>query len=55
MACQLLEIEVILEKEYNEFITTEEGIEWINMCKTIWNSEGDFGDYLHTFYPEFLM
>lgn len=55
MECQLLEIEVNLEKEYNEFINTEEGIEWMNMCKTNWNSDGNFSDYLYTFYPEFLM
>lgn len=50
MATQLLEIDVELEKEYNEFIQTEEGKRWkMNSC-----AGGDFSNYLYDFYPEYL-
>ena len=55
MACQLLEIEVRLKKEYEEFIETREGKIWKESWKMRYGNEfGDFTDYLYDFYPEML-
>lgn len=45
-----------LKKEYQEFIKTNEGNEWINKWKNYMCSDmvADFGDYLYDFYPEML-
>ena len=57
MACQLLEIEIELEEEYERFIKTDKGKEWIKS----WNErmpDSDivgFGEYLYDFYQEMLM
>ena len=57
MAYQLLEIEVELQHEYEEFLQTKRGQEW----KERWAKElgsdigGSFGDYLYDFYPEMLI
>ena len=55
MACQLLEIEVELQHEYEEFIQTEHGREWKEQWINKFHGKGDFGDYLYDFYPEMLM
>ena len=46
-----------LKKEYDEFIKTESGKQWINHWKKeIGDSGGGtFGDYLYDFYPEELL
>lgn len=55
MACQLLEIEVELKKEYEEFIETREGKIWKEAWQMKFGNEfGDFCDYLYDFYPEML-
>ena len=60
MVCQLIEIDIELEKEYKQFLETDKGKEW----KEDWkkrcnpndiNNAGDFGDYLYDFYTEMLM
>lgn len=42
--------------EYNSFITTEKGKEWISNWTEKIGSDlgGDFADYLYDFYPEYL-
>lgn len=56
MACQLLEIEIELEKEYKEFIKTKEGKEWIESWnrRMPYGEDVGFGEYLYDFYPEML-
>jgi len=56
MACQLLEIEIELKKEYEDFLKTDKGKEWKSGWEKRYGTEakGDFGDYLYDFYPEFL-
>lgn len=56
MANQLIEAEIRLKEEYDEFIKTDEGKIW----KEAWQMKygermGDFGDFLYDFYPEYLM
>ena len=43
-----------LKEEYEKFILTKEGKEWINHWQKIIGSDtgGDFGGYLYDFYPE---
>ncbi|MBR5780410.1 MAG: hypothetical protein IKY27_00305 [Bacteroidales bacterium] len=55
MAGTLKEIEVVLQKEYEEFMQTEEGKRWKDDWVNKYNGRGDFGDYLYDFYPEYLM
>lgn len=45
-----------LKEEYEKFIRTKEGKEWINHWQKIIDSDngGDFGDYLYDFYPEMI-
>ena len=45
-----------LKKEYNDFIKTKRGQEWVMFWKRETGSDrsGDFGDYLYDFYPEML-
>lgn len=45
-----------LKEEYEKFIQTKEGKEWINHWQKIIGSDngGDFGDYLYDFYPEMI-
>ena len=41
-----------LKEEYEKFILTKEGKEWINHWQKI--TGGEFGDYLYDFYPEMI-
>ena len=45
-----------LKEEYEKFILTKEGKEWINHWQKIIGSDtgGEFGDYLYDFYPEVI-
>ena len=45
-----------LKEEYEKFILTKEGKEWINHWQKIIGSDtgGDFGDYLYDFYHEMI-
>ena len=45
-----------LRPEYEQFIKTEKGKEWIEFWQSQTGSQndGDFGDYLYDFYPEML-
>ena len=56
MACQLLEIEIELEEQYKEFITTDEGKKWIESWDGRIEDIKDvgLGEYLYDFYPEML-
>lgn len=56
MACQLLEIEIELEKEYKDFLKTDEGKKWMESWNGRMpdNEEVGFGEYLYDFYPEML-
>ena len=49
-------LEKELKEEYEKFILTKEGKEWINHWQKIIGSDtgGDFGDYLYDFYPEMI-
>lgn len=45
-----------LELEYEDFIKTDKGKEWLDYCRSRGNGwTGDCGDYLYDFYPEVLM
>ena len=55
MANQLIEAEIILKEEYDEFIKTDEGKIWKEAWQMKYGIEmGDFVDFLYDFYPEFL-
>lgn len=45
-----------LKTEYNNFLETKRGQEWVVFWKRETGSEisGDFGDYIYDFYPEML-
>lgn len=43
-----------LEEEFNSFIKTEKGEEWLKDGRSLECFRGDFGDYLYDFYPEML-
>lgn len=46
-----------IKKEYDAFVKTEKGKEWMEECKNNVPSDttaGNFGDYLYDFYPEML-
>lgn len=45
-----------LRPQYNQFIQTEKGKEWVQSWQNQMGSDkgGDFGDYLYDFYPEKL-
>lgn len=45
-----------LKTEYNNFLETKRGQEWVMFWKRETGSErsGDFGDYLYDFHPEML-
>lgn len=51
------EFEEKLFPEYQKFLTTKAGKEWVEHTKEIIppGDEVDFGDYLYAFYPEYLM
>lgn len=50
-------IEVELTTEYEKFLRTKAGEDWVKYKKKVNppDKEVDFGDYLYDFYPEYLM
>ena len=45
-----------LELEYGEFVKTDSGKRWLEVCNSRNNGQtGNSGDYIYDFYPEILM
>ena len=53
-----MKTENMIKKEYEMFIKTPKGKEWIKKLENNTPQDmksGDFGDYLYDFYPEMLL
>ena len=49
-----MKTEMELKEEYEKFVKTEKGQEWIKYQKEKMHAPGDLGDYIYDFYPEML-